>query len=290
MQNASKISLYNVRLCLNDYFRKVKNFANKIIVITGAGSGIGKALAEEFADLGAKLAINDINAENLAITQKSLADKTSIFTKSFDVSDNEAMISFAQEVDKEFGKVDILINNAGVATGKLSVEEIDIDLFKWVVDVNLLGTVYGTKAFLPKLKEQPEAAIVNISSIFGFMGIGHQSPYCATKFAVRGFSESLAVEMHNTNVQVMCVHPAGIKTNIANNSKGGNPEDSKEFNKLLRDDPKVIARKIIKGIKRKNTRLRVGRFATIVDWMNRFKPYHIANFLQQVVLKKKFEK
>ncbi len=264
----------------------MKHFKDKVVVITGAGSGIGKALAEEFAALGAQLALNDIDAQNLEITRKNLESKTTIISESFDVSDNNAIIQFAEKTNKHFKKVDVLINNAGVAAGKLSVEEIDIELFKWVVDINFWGVVYGSKAFLPYLKNQPEAAIVNISSIFGLMGIGYQAPYCSTKFAVRGFSESLAVELHDTPVEVMCVHPAGINTNIANNSRGGNPEDSKEFNNFLKDDPNVIARKIIKGIQRKKVRLPVGRFSSVIDWMNRLKPYHIANMLQQKVLKK----
>ncbi|MCL4115943.1 UNVERIFIED_CONTAM: hypothetical protein GTU68_032761, partial [Idotea baltica] len=267
----------------------VKNFTDKVIVITGAGSGIGRALAEEFSGLGAKLALNDINETGLTETVKLLPNSTAVFSKVVDVAKLEEVNAFATEVITHFGNTDVLINNAGVSAGKLSVEEIDIELFKWVVDINFWGVVYGTKAFLPNLITRPEAAVVNISSIFGLMGIGYQAPYCATKFAVRGFSESLAVEMHNTKVQVMSVHPAGIKTNIANNARGGEEAEKEEFNKMLNDDPNAIAKKIIKGIKRKNTRLRVGRGATLVDWMNRFKPYHIANFLQQLLQKQKLK-
>ncbi len=263
----------------------MKDFTNKTVVITGAGSGIGRALAEEFAKLGANLALNDIETDALNETIKLLPSNTKIFTQTFDVSNADAMFNFAKECKNHFGEIDIVINNAGVSSGKLSVEAIDLALFKWVMDINFWGVVYGSKAFLPYLKTRSEASIVNISSIFGFMGIGFQAPYCSSKFAVRGFSESLAVELHNTSIHVMCVHPAGVKTNIANKSRGGNEADKQEFNKLLIADPNEIALKIIKGIKRKNQRLRVGKGATVVDWLNRFKPFHIANFIQQKALK-----
>ena len=197
----------------------MKVFKDKVIVITGAGSGIGRALALALAKQGAKLALNDYKKDTLQETLDLLKlSPDRIFSLDFDVSDKTEMFAFAEAVIAYFGQVDVMINNAGAALGDYRFDEIDLDMFERMMAINFNGVLYGSRAFLPYLKKQPEAALVNISSIFGLAGIALNSPYCASKFAVHGLTQSIAQEYADTNLTVHSIHPGGINTNISRNA------------------------------------------------------------------------
>src|SRR5882762_5598802 len=186
-----------------------------VAVVTGAGSGIGRGLARQLAAAGSALALADIDEAGLQQTAASLMERgVRLTTHIVDVSDESAMQAFAKDVVAQHGRVTLLINNAGVALhGRF--DEISLDDFRWLMGINFWGVVYGVKYFLPLLKKEPRAQIVNISSVFGIVAPAGQSAYSASKFAVRGFTEALRHELEGTSVFVSCVHPGGIRTPIA---------------------------------------------------------------------------
>lgn len=259
----------------------MKSFKGKIAVVTGAGSGMGRCLTHQLLESGAIVIATDINAETLEET-KQLAKAGSLHLFVVDAGNEKSIFEFAKKVIKQFGYIDILINNAGFALGKIPLQDVKMDDFKKIVDVNLWGVINHTKAFIDILLERPEAAIVNISSLFGIIGIGEQVPYCTTKFAVRGFSESLRMEMIGTNVTVTCVHPGGIKTNIAKNSINyGQQELMDKFEKnMLRITPEEAASTILKGIKKKNERVFIGVEVTILDRLVRTFPVSYSKMIK----------
>jgi NADP-dependent 3-hydroxy acid dehydrogenase YdfG len=255
---------------------EMKNFKNKIAVITGAGSGIGQALAIELARKGAVLILTDKNESTLSDTEQKVktfgAECTCLVV---DVSDEKAIYDFAAEIIKKFGYIDLLFNNAGYALGKIPLKEVKLEDFKKIMDVNLWGVIHHTKAFIDVMLNRPEAAIINISSLFGIMGIADQVPYCTTKFAVRGFSEALRMELSPTNVRVHCVHPGGVNTNIYRDAVHyeRNPKLDKNFQKALeRNSPEEAAKVIIKGIEKKEERILIGIEAVIGDRLVRTMP------------------
>ncbi|MFK8008672.1 MAG: SDR family NAD(P)-dependent oxidoreductase [Saprospiraceae bacterium] len=262
----------------------MKNLQNKVVVITGAASGIGKALAQHFAKAGSHLALNDFNEMGLLQTVKELQSIATgkIFSAPFDVSKVGNFEKFAQQVSETFGRVDIVINNAGVALGKVSVEDLSYKDLEWVMNINFYGMVYGTKSFLPFLKKQSEAALINISSVFGLAGIGHQGAYCASKFAIRGFTESLRMEALQDfpHVQIHTVHPGGIKTNIARNSRWveeniseeKKEETTKNFERMFITTPESAAATIVKGIQKKKSKIVIGKDGRQMDWLVRLMP------------------
>lgn len=251
----------------------MKNFENKVVVITGAGSGIGRALAIAFYECGARLALNDYDEKGLAETIMKVGGEKRVFSEIFDVSKKEAFYQFADQVAAHYGQVDVVINNAGVAISKLSTEEISIEDYEWIMGINLWGMMYGTLAFLPHLREQKESVIVNISSVFGIHGIPYQAAYCTTKFGIRGFTESLAVEekLKKSGVTVISVHPGGIKTNIARSARHGveNEKMIRKFEDSFITTSEKAAQVIIKGIKRKKMRVLVGPDAKLLYWINK---------------------
>ncbi|WP_250654976.1 SDR family oxidoreductase [Alkalimarinus coralli] len=258
----------------------MKNFSGKTIVITGAGSGIGRGLAKSMALKGAALALVDLSEDSLNETANMLSDNAlSIRCYPLDVSDKKAVYELADQVYKDFGRVDVVINNAGVALSE-TVEDMSYDDFEWVMDINFWGVVYGTKAFLPYLKRSSEAYIVNISSIFGLISVPAQSAYNASKFAVKGFTEALRLELKGTTVNPICVHPGGIKTNIAKSARfyksidGSLDRDEAMnlFDKFTWTTPDKAAETIINGIVKKNKRVLIGPDARIVDWFQRLLP------------------
>ena len=199
----------------------MKSFANKVAAITGAGSGIGRALALNLAQQGCHLAISDVNEAGLAETVKQAAAfGVKVTSQKLDVSNKDGVHAWADSVVAEHGKVNLIFNNAGVALGS-TVEGMSYDELAWVMNINFWGVVYGTKAFLPYLKASGDGHIVNVSSVFGLCAQPTQSAYNASKFAVRGFTEALRQELdlENAPVSVTCVHPGGIKTNIAKAAK-----------------------------------------------------------------------
>jgi butyryl-CoA dehydrogenase len=265
----------------------MKNFENKVVVITGAASGIGRALAIEFAAYNCKLALCDLDESALQETKKMLSnDSVEVLLKKIDVSDKKVVFEFAEEVKNTLGNADIVINNAGVALGKLDVEETSLEQFEWIMGINFWGMVYGTKAFLPQLKKNQVTAVVNISSLFGLIGATFNSAYCASKFGIRGFNEVLMIELLKTNIQVHSVHPGGIKTNIAKNAKGGDLKFSQAFEeKFLKMPPSKAAKVIINGIQKNKQRIIVGNDAKFVFFLSKIVPLKWFNIVQSKLLK-----
>lgn len=250
----------------------MKDFNNKVVVITGAGSGIGKALAEDFASRGAWLALSDINQENLEAIHQKLASQTKVFSQVFDVGEEAAMQAFAQAVYQHYQKVEVVINNAGVAQTGAEFSEMTSEDFHWLININFWGVIYGSRSFLPYLREQKESSLVNISSIFGMIAVPSQTSYNASKFAVRGFTEALSLEekSNKTGVTVTAVHPGGIQTNILRNARGVDLSRVAEQEKLFKTPPHKAAKAIIKGIQKKKNRILVGKDAYLIHYAQKF--------------------
>lgn len=250
----------------------MKAFKNKVVVITGAGSGIGLALAEEFAKKGALLALNDVNEANLQAATEALSSSTQVFSRAFDVGNEASMQAFAEAVYAHYQRVDVLINNAGVVQGNTEFTEMTTEDFHWLMNINFWGVIYGSKSFLPYLRQQQESSLVNLSSIFGMIGVPSQTSYNASKFAVRGFSEALFLEEQNnqSGVVVSCVHPGGIKTNILKNGRNISEKDAKSQIKMFRTPASKAAQIIIKGIEKKKSRIMVGSDAHVTFQTNKF--------------------
>lgn len=266
----------------------MKKFAEKVVAITGAGSGIGRALAEEFASLGAHLALSDKDKKGLDETAKSISGVNVVPTL-VDVSSREEVQQWSDDVVHRFGHADIIINNAGVALSQ-TIEDVSYEDFEWLMNINFWGVVHGTKSFLPLLKQRKESAIVNISSVFGIISVPTQGSYNASKFAVRGFTEALRHEMEGTGVHVMTVHPGGIKTNIARNArfhvgpKGeGRDAGVRSFDKLARTTPNQAANKIISSLKKKSPRCLIGADAQVMDKIQRMSPEGYWNILSKLL-------
>lgn len=261
-----------------------------VIVITGAASGIGRALAIRSAKEGISgIAISDWNETGLAETAAEIEKLGASFSSHVvDVSKLEEVQRFADEVTERHGRVTHLINNAGVGLFG-TFEHVSIADIEWLMGVNFWGVVYGCKVFLPTLLEQNEAHIVNISSVFGFIAPEEQTAYCASKFAVRGFTESLRHEYRGTNLHVACVHPGGILTDIARNSKlgEGTPEEWKQqgakfFDRVARTTPEQAAETILNGIKRKNPRILIGNDAKQISAFSRLFPTRYLSVIERL--------
>ncbi len=261
-----------------------------VAVVTGAASGIGRALAVKLAsEKIAGLAISDVNEDGLTETAELAASHgVPISTHIVDVSKLEQVQRLADEAVAKHGRVTHLINNAGV--GVLGTfEQISLADFEWLMGINFWGVIYGCKVFLPILKEQPTAHIVNVSSVFGFIAPEEQTAYCSSKFAVRGFTESLRHELAGTNVTVSCVHPGGIKTNIARNSRIGEntPEEWKQqgakfFDKVAKTSPETAADVIVKGIKEGNPRILIGKDAYAISTFSRLFPARYLKVIERI--------
>ncbi|MCE5275735.1 MAG: SDR family oxidoreductase [Deltaproteobacteria bacterium] len=257
----------------------MKNLANKTAAVTGAASGIGRMLAVNLADEGCNLAIADIDEAGLKETAALIGARVKVSTHIVDVSKREEVVLFAEEASRHHGGVDIIINNAGVALGDF-LETVPLEDFEWLMGINFWGVVHGTMAFLPHLRNRPEGHIINISSINGIIPNPNNGPYCAAKFAVKGYTETLAQEMHGTSIRVSCVHPGGIKTNIARNTRFNCAMYSLSREKaiclyedeLFRTTADEAARVIISGMKRNRRRLLIGLDAKVLDLITRFFP------------------
>ncbi|GAC1578186.1 MAG: SDR family NAD(P)-dependent oxidoreductase [Candidatus Elarobacter sp.] len=258
----------------------MKELGGKIAVVTGAGSGIGRALALAFARAGVRLALADRDEAGLHETILLLARNSATASLHVvDVADKDAVNTLADDVLQMYDHVDILVNNAGVSLFG-TVAELHTDEIAWLMNVNFWGVVHGTKAFLPALVCRPEATIVNVSSVFGLWGPPGQSAYAASKFAVRGFSESLRAELATTNVRVVTVHPGGIKTAIARNARIAREADAlaaanmmKNFDdRFLTTPPQTMAAAIVAAIVNGRERVVAGADANRIDWLMRLFP------------------
>src|SRR5215469_5658493 len=266
----------------------MKNLNGAVAVVTGAGSGIGRALAQNLASKGAQLALADVNKATLEETQ-SLLGPNKARTYVVDVSDASAVESFAAQVKQDFGRASVLINNAGVALyGNFA--ELTLEEFDWLIRINFWGVIYGCKFFLPLLKAEPDAHIVNISSVFGLIGPAGQTAYAASKFAVRGFTQALSRELLDTKIAVSCVHPGGIRTRIAENARAGAATRVEEqlqarerFDQVVRTSPEKAAEVIVSGILRNKARILIGADAYQIDFVQRLMPVRSAAFLARLM-------
>jgi NADP-dependent 3-hydroxy acid dehydrogenase YdfG len=250
----------------------MQGFAGKVAVVTGAGSGIGQALALELGRSGASVAISDVDTEGLKVTEDRLsAIGAKVKADRLDVTERERFLLYADEVKNHFGKVNQIYNNAGIAyTG-----DVDVTAFKdieRVMDVDYWGVVNGTKAFLPHLIASGDGHVVNISSIFGLFAVPGQAAYNSAKFAVRGFTEALRQEMilAKLPVRVTTVHPGGIKTAIARNATSAEGVDSASLaqwfdSKMARTSPERAAQIILEAVAKDRARVLVGTDARILD-------------------------
>ncbi|CDZ90599.1 acetoin dehydrogenase [Rhodococcus ruber Chol-4] len=251
-------------------------FTGKTCVVTGAGSGIGRALAENLAGRGARLALSDIDGSTLAETARRCESHGAyVSTALLDVSDRDAVSRYAEEVVAEFGIVHQVYNNAGIAYFG-SVLESDFADMERVLAVDYWGVVHGTKAFLPHLVASGDGHVVNISSLFGLLSLGGQSAYNSAKFAVRGFTEALRQEMiaERLPVRVTCVHPGGIRTAVARNATTARGIDAASVaeifdRRLAFHSPEMAARAIVAGVRRRRARVVIGWEAKGLDMFQR---------------------
>ena len=273
----------------------MKDFNQKVAVITGAGSGMGRYLSILLAKAGCNVAICEINADTLAETGVMLTDyPVKVSTHVLDVADKVAIEDLPESVIKNHGQIDMVFNNAGV-TVDCSFENMPESDWDWVLDINLHGVINSTRAFLPYLKKRPEAALINTSSIFGMITLPNQSVYHTAKFALRGFTECLAKELKGSTVQVHCVHPGHIGTNIVTNARmhsnntasnglqdmmikllkiGDTQEEFAEFFRNAGMHPSRAANIILKGVLKNRSRIFVGMDAVLMDISQRILPMH----------------
>jgi NAD(P)-dependent dehydrogenase (short-subunit alcohol dehydrogenase family) len=252
-------------------------FTEKVAVITGAGSGIGRSLALRLAGRGARLALSDINAAGLQETLAALPGGAEARGYALDVSNRAAVFAHADDVRRDFGTAHFVFNNAG-ATVVGTVAHLSIEEIEWQLGINLWGVIYGTKAFLPMMLAQREGCIVNISSVFGLVGFPLQSAYNISKFGVRGLTECLWSELDGTGVRAVCVHPGGIRTNIdkAGRRCAASGAEEAEFDgmaeRMLVTPPEDCAADIVAGVERGRKRILTGSKSTTIYWLSRLLP------------------
>jgi NAD(P)-dependent dehydrogenase (short-subunit alcohol dehydrogenase family) len=252
---------------------------DRVAVITGAGGGIGQAMALSLARRGCHLALADIDDKGLALTHaQASAAAVRVSSHRLDVTDRDAVAALPAQVLKAHGRADLLINNAGVALAGTFAQVSESD-FDWLMEINFHAVVRLTRAFLPPLLASDDARIVNVSSVFGLISPPGQSAYCASKFAVRGFSNSLRHELAGSRVGVSVVHPGGVATAIARNARVAQaiPDEQKRLRlrlaeKLLRMPAATAGEIIVRGIEKRRARILVGRDAVIISLLERLLP------------------
>ncbi|WP_025898388.1 SDR family NAD(P)-dependent oxidoreductase [Sneathiella glossodoripedis] len=266
-------------------------FSGQIAAITGAGSGIGRALAVALAKEGCHLALADLDEAGLQGTVDIVkGHNISCRHVLLDVSDEAAVQKWSDDTVEEFGRVDYIFNNAGVALFD-SAESEDYESFRWVMDINFWGMVYGTKAFLKHFRKSGSGHVINVSSLFGLIGFPGQSAYNASKFAIRGYTEALALELQGSNIGVTSVHPGGIRTDIARNarfkrageSSNSQLETIKRFDALAKTSPAQAAETILNGVVSNKRRVLIGNDARILDFVQRLMPTRYGSFLNRVL-------
>lgn len=256
-------------------------------VVTGAASGIGRALAQRLAQHGCPVAICDWDEAGLEETAAGISGQ--VLTRKLDVSDRHASLAFAADVAEWApSPLGIVVNNAGVTVSQTAAEG-SIEDDEWVMNVNFWGVVHGTRAYLPILLRQRSGAVVNVSSVFGLMGFPTQSSYCASKFAVRGYTESLRHELRGTGVTAIAVHPGGIRTNIVKNARfhvddqGGTDHERmvREFARIARTSPNKAAKTIHEGVAKGKDRILIGPDATMLSLLTRAVPVHYFDVIEK---------
>jgi NAD(P)-dependent dehydrogenase (short-subunit alcohol dehydrogenase family) len=243
----------------------------KVVAVTGAASGIGRALSQALVARGAHVALSDLNEEGLGETVASLAGATKVTSHRVDVSNRAAVEGYAADVKAQHGGADVIINNAGV-TCRTSIEECSYEDLELVLGVNLWGVIYGTKAFFPLMRERGGGHIVNISSINAFVPFPLNGPYNMSKYAVHGLSETLMQELAGDTIRVTSVHPGGVKTNIANNARKMPKEQAEQFNRIARTTPEEAARVILDAVEKNKERVFVGMDAKLMAAAKRAVP------------------
>ncbi len=259
----------------------MRELRGRVAVVTGAASGIGRALAFELAREGAALALSDVDEAGLAETHAGAgAIGSRVTSERVDVADRAAVHAHAERVVAEHSRVNLVINNAGVGLGA-TISEMSYADLEWLFGINFWGVVRGTKAFLPHLKQASEGHLVNVSSVFGLIAVPGQGAYNAAKFAVRGFTECLRqeLELEGVNVSATCVHPGGIQTNIARKARivarEGRPsreEMNALFDRMARTTLEAAARAILRGVKRNARRVLIGADAHAIAALQRLLP------------------
>jgi NAD(P)-dependent dehydrogenase (short-subunit alcohol dehydrogenase family) len=252
-------------------------FADKVVAVTGAGSGIGRALSYAFAERGAVLALNDVNEEHVLETAEGvMARGRPATSRAFDVTDASEFHAFAREVVAAHGRADILVNNAGVFSRFATFADLSENEFGRCFTVNFFGVVNGCRAFLPHLRARPEAWIVNMSSSYGFAATPLQSAYIAAKFGIRGFTDALRYELRKSNVHVMCVHPGGVRTNLIANAPAATDEDRLRNAELQQSGalttPAHAAARILRGLEKNRRRVVIGVDGHVFDVSGRLLP------------------
>ncbi|MAZ88551.1 MAG: short chain dehydrogenase [Cellvibrionaceae bacterium] len=262
---------------------------NETVVITGAASGMGRELALQYAELGYNLALADVDESGLQDLKKSLEESGAnrVFVSALDVSNESEMKEFSEQVSEQFSNIQVVINNAGI-TRMGTFEGASLDAFRSIMDINFWGVVYGSRFFLPALK-RTSGSLVNISSLFGLIGVPGQAAYCASKFAVRGFTESLRQEVKDSDVHVACVHPGGIRTNIARSAvfdeEAGTREEAIERieSQALVMPASKAAEIIRRGIAARKKRILIGKDAKFLDLIARLLPVRYQRVFERMV-------
>lgn len=244
----------------------------KVVAVTGAASGIGRALAQLLASKGASLALADVNEAGLRETASSLSGPGEFSTHVVDVRSRDAVYRYAEDVERRHGGADVIINNAGL-TVRGSIEEVSYEDFELVIGVNMWGVIYGAKAFLPLLRKRPEGHIVNISSINAMVPFVDNGPYNISKYAVLGLSETLMMELAEGPIHVTCVHPGGIRTNIVRSAKGISAKEAAMFDRIARTMPEGAAAQIVSGIEKNREQIFVGLDAKAMAAAKRIAPH-----------------
>lgn len=249
----------------------MKDLSGKVAAVTGAASGIGRAVSLELAQRGCHLALCDIDEVGLARTADLCGTAVEVTTAIVDVSGRDDMYEWAEQVLADHGRINLIINNAGVNLSH-DAETQSIADFEWVMDIDFWGVVHGTQAFLPHLKASGDGHVVNVSSVFGLVSIPSQSAYNAAKFAVRGYTDALRMELEleSAPVSATTIHPGGIKTNIVRNGRSQNQQHTIErFDQVAMTTPEKAARQIVKAIERDRRRALIGPDAKVFDLASR---------------------